>query len=263
MHRYWEVCVGTLLRRSPRDSACGSTSLRSMRRRCGVVAAVLVVSTAALYIPAALAHASSNGAAIDEAKRALIVLTDFPKGWKSSPSGSGNSGSNNLGVKQMTACLGVSQNVVNYNPPSANSPDFDQQRSGLSVNDDVEIFPNASVATQQFGLYSARRAPTCMAVAFNTPSVKSQFARQLGAGVTIGKVTSARLPSPHVPVRATSLSLAIPIRDSGSTVTISMTIVIIVSTLKGSELTFISPSGKVFPATLESRLDLLSAERLN
>lgn len=226
----------------------------------GTVSLLLVTLMAVMLAPAPLANALSNSAAVKGAKKALIVVSDFPAGWTTSPSG--NTSSSHLGVVQVAACLGVSAKEVTYNPPQANSPNFNQNSAGLSAGDDVEIFPNATVVNQQFDLYSAIRAPTCFAQAFNTPSVKAAFAKQLGTGVTIGKVTSARLARPRVHDRATALSVTIPIKHGGTTITISLVGVIIVSGLKGAELIFTSAKGTAFPASLAAHLESVTAQRL-
>lgn len=225
---------------------------------------LLVVVLAATLGPDLAANATSHDAAIKEARKALIVLSDFPKGWTTSPSGngSGSGGNNNLGVAQVAACLGVSQKVVNYNPPSAYSPDFNQNASGLSAADNVEIFPNAEITTQQFELYSAVRTPACFAQTFNTPSVKVEFARQFGAGATVGEVTSAALPRPRVKERATAISLTFPISQGGAKFMLSLVIVIIVSRLEGAELDFSSILGQSFPSSLEAHLETVTANRL-
>jgi hypothetical protein len=218
----------------------------------------LVAMTCATFLTPA--GALSHKAAIAEAKQVLIVQSDFPQGWTASPSD--NSNNTPLGLAQLAACLGVPKSVVNYNPPQAYSPDFNQNKTGLSASDDVEVFPNTKILNQQFGLYTGAKSPACIAAAFNTPSVKAQLAKSFGAGVTVGTITASREARPDVKDQAAAEGIFVPIVYNGSKESISVDMVFIVSKLRGAELTFTSASGLPFPAALATHLELVTDQRL-
>jgi hypothetical protein len=226
------------------------------RTLLGAVAVVAMTSVSSLP-----AGALSRAAAVAEAKQALIVRSDFPTGWTVSPSDNSNN-DNTPGVAQLAACLGVPKSVVNYNPPQAYSPDFNQNSTGLSVYDDVEVFPNVKILNQQFGLYTGAKSPGCLAAAFNTPSVKAQLAKSFGAGVKVGTVTSSVGARPDVKDEAAAIGVTIPYVYKGSKGSISVDMVFIVHALRGAELTFTSASGLPFPAALATHLELVTDQRL-
>jgi|SRR6202453_4240479 hypothetical protein len=205
------------------------------------------------------AGALSHAAAVAEAKQVLIVRSDFPASWTVSPSDNSN---NAPGVAQLAACLGVPKSVVNYNPPQAYSPNFNQNKTGLSVNDDVEVFPNIKILNQQFGLYTGAKSPDCLAVAFNTPSVKAQLAKSFGAGVTVGTITASKDARPDVKDEAAAIGVNVPFVYKGSNESITIVMAFIVHGLRGAELTFTSASGLPFPAALATHLELVTDQRL-
>jgi hypothetical protein len=207
------------------------------------------------------AGALSKKAAVAEAKQALIVHSDFPTGWTVSPSDNSNN-DNTPGLAQLAACLGVPKSVVNYNPPQAYSPDFDQNKTGLSVSDDVEVFPSQKILNQQFGLYTGAKSPTCLAAAFNTPSVKAQLAKSFGAGITVGTITSSIGARPDVKDEAAAIGVTIPLVYKGTKESVSVEMVFVVHALRGAELTFTSASGLPFPAALATHLELVTDQRL-
>jgi hypothetical protein len=220
---------------------------------------LLLTATMGVAGLAPLATASTRKAAVAEGRKSLLVRSDFPKGWTTSSS---SSSGNNLGNKQLAACLGVPVSEINFNAPTANSPEFDQNSTGLSVNDDVKIFPSVKVANEQFALFASPKSPVCIARAFNSPAVKQQLAKGFGAGMTVGTITATSLKRPSVALKAVALGLNIPIKDNGKTIPVLMDVAIMVSKEKGSELLFVSASGLPFPASLEAHLETVVAQRL-
>ena len=210
---------------------------------------------------ATLVGASTKSSEVAVARRALLVRSDFPSGWTTSSAG--NNSPSNLGVPQMASCLGVPAKVVNYNPPTANSPEFDLTNAGLSVNDSVAVFPSASIGRQQFNVYGSSSSPVCFAHALNTPSVKAVFERQIGDGAKIGLVAAGFVATPRVAKKATAMEIQIPFVLKGRSFQITITQVIILSKslTEGAELTFTSFLSP-FPSSLESQLDATTAARL-
>ena len=182
-----------------------------MQHRLACVIVALTISSMALVGMAPIASASSNSLAVAKAKLALIVRTDLPAGWTTSSNG-GNS-SNTPTQLSLAKCLGTSVSEVNYNPPTANSPEFDQNSDGLSVNDSVSVFPNVKVATEQFDLFNSTRSPACMATWMNSPSMRASFKKGLKAGMNIGVVTAIKVASPPVAAKTIAIKINIPVQD--------------------------------------------------
>ena len=86
----------------------------------------------------------SKAADLALARKGLLVLSDFPSGWKASGKITSGSGSNS-GVPgaKLAACIGVSKTVLETNWPTENSPGFDDPTGADSVSDQVEAFPDA------------------------------------------------------------------------------------------------------------------------
>lgn len=234
------------------------------RRRAAAKAATLVValsaalSTAAVVAPTS-AGASTRSTAIAEARTGLIVKSDFPAGWTSSPS---SNSSSTLGDAQVAACLGVSVAFVKYNPPSAYSPDFSDAATGTSVSDDVSVFPSEKIARAQFSVFTSARTPVCFAKVFNIPSFKKTFEGQLGSGVKIGTVTAAWLAKPPVGDGASALQVTLPFTEKGAHYSIAITLVTMISKLVGAQLSFTTIDGASFPASLATHLEKVTVQRL-
>jgi hypothetical protein len=205
------------------------------------------------------AGASSRSAAIAQARRILIVKADFPAGWTTTPS---DNSSSNLGNAQVAKCLRVPVSVVNYNPPSAYSPDFNHNSTGASVSDEVSVFPNEKTVTEQFSVYSSARTPRCYAKVMNTQSIKAAFEKEIGSGAVIGTVTAKWLAKLGVGDRATGLLLSFPFTTQGESFYFSLTFVTMVSKLVTAQLTFTSIGSEPFSPSLAAHLERVTAQRL-
>lgn len=242
----------------PTRSPFGSLGNRTVARRASWAGALAVVVTiGSLTAPAG---ASSRAAAVAQARKSLIVRSDFPSGWTTSPSDDSNS---TLGDAQVAACLGVPVSVINYNPPSAYSPEFDYASTDASVDDNVSVYPNEKTLTQQYALWSSARTPACFAKAFNTPSVKRTFEKQIGPGTVLGTTTARWLPKPNVGDQVTALELSVPFTANGKSFVISETQVIMIHKLLSAQLGFTTIDGMAIPATLEFHLESVTAQRLS
>jgi hypothetical protein len=191
-----------------------------------------------------------------QARKDLVVLSDFPKGWSTSPNGGGNSIPH---AAQLAACLGVSVKVINYNPPEANSPEFSQNSVGNSVTDNVSIFPSAHVASQELRLFSSSKTPGCFAQYFNSPFATAKFVQEIGKGTKVGTVTAKWLARPTIAKDATALYVRIPITDKGTSLVIALTTVTFLTKLVGTQLAFTSAG--TFPSSLEAHLLKVAAQR--
>jgi hypothetical protein len=195
------------------------------------------------------------------ARKALLVRSDFPKSWTTFPSG----GNSELGNAQIAQCLGIPKSVVDYNPPHASSPDFSDTNRGLSVDDEVSIFPSSTVATQQFKIYGSRHSLGCIERAYNSASVKTAFARQLGKGVTVNTIVVVAMPTPSKVDESSAFELVIQIADAGKKDSIDSQIVTIMSRTRneGAQLIFVSSLGFPLAQSLDANLESLTVKRLD
>lgn len=208
------------------------------------------------------AGGSSSGTSLSAARHELLVLSDFPKGWTTSASGNGSGGvSKNLGDAQIAQCLGVSTSLIEYNPPNVSSPEFDYKRFDWSVTEDLNVFPNSRVASEQFDLYAETRTPACFARAFNSPSVKQALVKSIGSGVTIGTVAAGKYPTPYKGSSA-GVVVVIPIKGPTSTIDLIFVQVVIRYHLAAAQLQLTSTAAIPFSASLARRLEGTVASRL-
>jgi hypothetical protein len=217
---------------------------------------ILAIGSSTFVSPAG---ASSRAASIAQARKVLIVRSDFPAGWTTSASDNSN---DTTGNAQVAACLGVPVSVVNYNPPSAYSPDFNYASTDASVSDDVSVYPNETTLKEQYSLYSSARTPACFAHAFNTPSVKRTLEKQIGTGAVFGTATAKWLSKPDIGDQVTVLQLQVPFTAHAKSYVISVTLVTMVSKLVSAQLTFTTLDDLAVPASLVSHLESVTAERL-
>lgn len=222
------------------------------------VAAALILSSG-LVAPASVAAASTSPSALGHARTELLRLSDLPPGWTTSPASNSN---NTTGDAQIAKCLGVPTSFITYNPPQVSSPEFDQRSAGLSVNDSIAIFPNATILAAQYRLFASAKTVACFSQVFNSPALKSALARQIGPGATVGHMVVTRAPRPPGRDRGAAVQLVIPVTANGTSLTITMQEVIIVSGLRAVTLNLVSALGLPFPATLTSHLEAVSAQRL-
>ncbi|HSN03193.1 MAG TPA: hypothetical protein VLS91_06890 [Acidimicrobiales bacterium] len=226
--------------------------------RLTTIISALVVSSG-LVVPASMAAASTSHSSLGQARSELLRLSDLPPGWTTSPA---NTSSNKAGDSQIAKCLGVPTSFITYNPPQVNSPEFDQRSTGLSVNDSIAIFPNAKILAAQYRLFASAKTVACFSQVFNSPALKSALARQIGPGATVGHMVISRAPRPPGRDPGAAVQIVIPVTANGTSLTITMQEVIIVSGLRAVTLNLVSALGLPFPASLSSHLEAVSAQRL-
>jgi hypothetical protein len=133
-----------------------TTPARPRHTAAGVVAACLL-GLALLGSSATGAGASSSGAAsLTQARKDLLVLSDMPAGWKSTKNPNTNS---TLGETQLAHCIGVAKSLITENPPSVNSPQFQNAQGTLDVTDNVTVFPSVKNAEAEVAIASNQRFP--------------------------------------------------------------------------------------------------------
>jgi hypothetical protein len=214
-----------------------------------------------MFSVAASATTASRKADVALARKALVMLSDFPSGWTTTPYS--NSGGT-PGLTQIAACLHVPKSVVNYNPPEANSPNFNDNALDYQVQDSVDVFPNVKTATKQFELFASSRSLSCFIEVFNSSAIKGSLARDIGKGAKVGTITASELPKPVAGNESNGIVIRVPATYKGVTLTVDIVIVTIMSKSKteGAQLSFSYSSISTFPASLVTHLETVTATRL-
>ncbi len=227
-----------------------------------MLTAMAVVAVSLMGLPAS-ATTASRKADVALARKALIVKSDFPSGWTASPSG-GNSDSPNIDLSDLAKCLGVAKSVVNYNAPEADSPSFNDNSTGQSVQDEVDVFPSAKIAAQQFESFASSRTPGCIQQFFNEASSKALMAKDVGKGAKVGNSTAVGLATPVASNQSTALKILIPISYKGTKITIVIELVTIMSKSKteGAQLTIGYPDIEPIASSLVAHLEDVTIQRL-
>jgi hypothetical protein len=222
----------------------------------GLIACLL---TLGLLAGTAVATDTHSAAGLAKAKKSLLVLSDMPKGWKSSKSSNNNSPTPD--AAQLATCLGVPLSVVNDNPPTVYSPDFESKNDLESVDDSVEVFPSTKAARADLATASSPKAPGCLNTNFNSAAVKSQLRSAFGAGSSIGAVDVTRTPASDYGPHTVNITIYLPVTSHGVTLNIETAEV---GFVKGNEEQMVTLTGiqTTFPIALSRHLTALAYERL-
>jgi hypothetical protein len=226
------------------------TALAGGRIGAAALACVLMVG---LATSSAGASAASDKA---QAKKALLVLGDMPKGWTSTKS-SGGGNKNLLGAKQLANCIGIKSSVVEANPPQVESPDFHSADQTYEVDDQISIFPSVSKAKAELAAVSNTKTPGCMTRILNG-SYKSQIESSGGGGTKVGIITVARGTSTPGTV---AFVIGIPITAQGQSVQAHLTVVYFLHGKLGQEIVYYD-FGTAFPTSLMAHLTSVAIHRL-
>ncbi len=215
--------------------------LRTWLRRAALGGVAVVL--AGLVLGAAAAGSASAGqrSGLANAKKALVVKSEFPPGWTSqgSVTTSGSSGNSFPGENQLASCLGVSKAEINVNTPSATSPTFQNPGETQFVQDNVSVFRSARVGAQQLTAISNPKVPRCLTSVFQGPA-KSQLDAAAGKGVTLGKATvTAVSPAALVP-HSSGFTVSFQVTTRGVTVPSAVSVISMVRGTLGTQLTVTS-----------------------
>jgi hypothetical protein len=200
----------------------------------------------------AMAARDSNLSA--QAKQALLVRSDLPKGW-TAPKGSGNN--NDLPPSpQLAQCAGIALSLLNENPPQVNSPNFTSKDQTLEVDDIVSEFASVADAKAQFAAMANPKTPGCLNQV--AASDRSLFLGAVPKGTTVGAVTVTSGPA----ITGTaSFVVHVPISTQGVSLTVTQAEVVFVHGRLGQQLTFYG-YGPSFPVSLERHLVTVAQHRL-
>jgi hypothetical protein len=200
-----------------------------------VKSGVAAVAVACVLVSTVVVAGASSSSLIKE-KKHLLHLSAMPTGWKIEPGSTFGSGSsNNLpGAKQLAGCIGVPSALIDSNPPSENSPYYENKDGMLEVQDTVNVFPSIGNAHAEYAAIANGKTPSCMDTLVNTPSFKSQM--EAAAGASIGAVTVTKRS--HLPKNTAGFTMAFSVTAQGKTVEFNSTAVYFVKGKLGQQISF-------------------------
>lgn len=188
----------------------------------------------------ATSAAFDKPAALASARRALLTTTDFPAGWKSSPS---DNSSDNEQDAALAACLHVAPATFGAPGPDGvevDSPDFAPPgNTGAGVSEAVDVGTQAKADTE-FGVLRSAKLPGCLDTVMG-PFLKKSLAKEPStktAKVGVPKTTPLSFPS--LGDETDAFTFAIPLEIQGQTATVYVDFVFIRNQNSGVELSFTS-----------------------
>jgi hypothetical protein len=231
------------------------------------MAFVALLGAGAVLAPSVPAGASGSSAQVTaqeaQAKRQLIVHSDFPAGWSTqgsvTTSDSNGDSANFPGGNQLIGCLGLSHYLANLATPTANSPTFSTKQGLDTVQETVNIFPSTKVAGEAKAVISSSKVPGCMTTAFQGPA-KQSIAQSAGQGATVGTITVAVASPGHLVPHASGFTISVPITDHGVSLNTQVDIVSLFRGTSDNQFDFTSV-GQPFPTSLERHLESVASGR--
>ncbi len=218
----------------------------------GLASAAIVPCTAAGAV-----RSGSGSSEIAQARKAQLVLSDMPSGWKSAkPPNNPNS---TAGDTQLAHCIGIAESLISENPPSVNSPQFQNRSGSLTVDDDVTVFRSAGNALAEMGTAANKKTPGCMTALAQGPLKKQLFGNP-PKGVTYGTPLVSATDPTAFPFTA-GYSISWPAVTHGETVNITVTQLFAVKGRLGQQIVF-SCFGSSFAIATEQRIATTALERL-
>jgi hypothetical protein len=215
----------------------------------------LALATLGGTLPIA-AGASAPRGGLQQAHKALLVLSDMPAGWTSKKSSNPDS---NVGDAQLAHCIGVPTSLITENPPSAYSPEFQNRSRSQTVDDQVTVFPSAKNAAAELATVANPKTPGCMTQLASGP-LKAKLFGKVPSGVTLGTVLVSATDRSAFPGTA-GFSTSVPLSDRGVTVNVTTTELFAVKGRLGHQITFTS-ANQPFSIGLEQHLASVAVGRL-
>ena len=233
---------------------------RAWWRRASTLACVLVLAgvCAGAVVAAPAGATTSNARELAQAHKALLVLADLPAGWTSTKNTSNDN--NDVGTTQLAHCIGVAANLVAENPPSVNSPQFQDKQGLLMVTDNVTVFPSTANAAAEYAIVTNAKTPGCMTTLAAGP-LKAQLFGTTPKGVTIGTPLVSPVASSAFGPGIAGYSLSVPITTHGQVANFTVTQLFAVKGRFGEQVTF-TAIGEPFSIALERHLVTVGASRL-
>ena len=106
-----------------------------------------------------------------------------------------NNPNSTVGDAQLARCIGVATSLISENPPSVNSPQFQNKSGTLTINDNVTVFPSAKNAAAELATVANKKTPGCMTTLASGP-LKHEALRQDAQGHDLRDRRSSRPPTP-------------------------------------------------------------------
>jgi hypothetical protein len=247
-----------LVRRSPRPTRTARTA-RGRHAAAGVVAACLL-GLAVLGSSATEAGASSStssSASLTQARKDLLVLSDMPAGWESTKNPNTNS---TLGDTQLAHCIEVARSLITENPPSVNSPQFQNAQGTLDVTDNVTVFPSAGNAAAEMAIARNPKYPSCMTTLASGP-LKAKLFGKLPKGTTVGTPLFSPVDTSAFGPGIVGFSMSVPITSQGVAINFNVTQLFVVKGRLGHQVQF-TAVGSPFSLTLEQQIMAVAARQL-
>jgi hypothetical protein len=228
-----------------------------VRRAAGLVAAGLLGLTLLGPVAAQAGASSSGSASLTQARKDLLVLSDMPAGWTSTKNT--NTGNTTVGASQLAVCVGVPTSLISENPPSVNSPQFQNSSGTLTINDNVTVFPSAKNAQAELGTVANKKLPACMTAMASGP-LKTKLFGKSPKGVTYGTPLVSATDSSAFPFTA-GYSMSVPAHSNGEIVNITVTQLFAIKGRLGQQITFTS-LGQPFSITATQHISTEAIQRL-
>jgi len=199
---------------------------------------------------------ASTAAAVAEAKRSLLRLSDFPNGWKSLGSNHPKTTTSTALTKGVAICEGISTTNLATKAPHATTPQFSQPKINDTVTEGVIVYPSSGWAARQFDVYANAMAPDCM-----TPYFQKAFGSTGSTGVTEGTASALHAPFPRYGSRTTATTVTIPFSSQGLKGDAYYELVVV---QEGRSVAYIGLTsvGSPFPTSLAHRLTTEAAHHL-
>jgi hypothetical protein len=234
---------------------------RTIRRRwaAGLGAALVAVTgSLALGAPAGANLSADSGAgATAQAHKALLVLSDMPTGWVTVKSP--NNPNSSVGDAQLAHCIGVAASLISENPPSVNSPQFQNKAGTLTINDNVTVFPSAKNAAAELATVANKKTPGCMTDLASGP-LKQKLFGKTPKGMTYGTALVSATDPTAFPFTA-GYSMSVPVLTHGVTVNITVTQLFAIKGRLGQQITF-TGVGEPFSIPIEQHISAAAVQRL-
>jgi hypothetical protein len=243
-----------------KDRMVGQGGITRRRRQAAWWGVALTALSIAVIVPGTMAgamRAGSGSSELAQARKALLVLSNMPSGWESTKAP--NNPNSTVGDAQLARCMGVGVSLITENPPSVNSPQFQNRSGSLTINDNVTVFPSAKNALAELGTVANKKTPGCMTTLAQGP-LKSQLFGKTPKGVTYGSPLVSGTDPAAFPFMA-GYSMSVPAVTHGQTVNITVTQLFAVKGRLGQQIVFTS-IGPSFPIATEERIAAAAVQRL-
>ncbi|HVX21944.1 MAG TPA: hypothetical protein VHB02_11390 [Acidimicrobiales bacterium] len=203
----------------------------------------------------AVPTAASAAAPSPKAKAQLLRLSDFPAGWKATPTTT-SSTSTTSQFASIAACEGITGSTVQTTVPDAQAG-FSRQKAAQFAMEIVGLWPSPGAAKKVYAIFSAPKAPTCIG-----DMLAKAVASTSTGNITASDITVAKFRAPRVGSASTGLRLTIPLTVQGSQVTMNADFVVI---RKGKDIAIVMPFGLegLMPAGFTTSLSKKAAARLH